>query len=155
MRMADVEKWVRGVLKFAKDAGLNLGARPELVPIGDIELTEGVDPEAVAGIKRRLEAGTDWPDDLPLVVVASNIGEGYLHEGYMMLDGHHRLAAAEEMGYSEIPALVVSMKAYHAIADEFDVPRVDYINFVLAAVDPLIAENVKKGVGGRPKRRVR
>lgn len=151
--MAGVEKWVRNVLAFAKDAGLNLNARREFVPIGDIELTEGVDPDAVAGIKRRLEAATDWPDDLPLVVLASNIGEGYFHEGYLMLDGHHRLVAAEETGYSEIPALVVSMKAYDEIAREFDVPRVDYINVILAAVDPLIAENVKKGVGGRPKRR--
>jgi hypothetical protein len=144
---------VKEVLKFAKDTGLDLGVTREDVPIGAIVVVEGVDPDAVRGIVGRLERSDGWPDDLPLVVLASNIGEGYLNEGYMMLDGHHRLAAAEEAGYVEIPALVVSMRAYDKIASEFDVPRVDYINFVLAASNPLIAENVKKGVGGRPKRR--
>jgi hypothetical protein len=148
--------WVGKVVLWARAQGLNLRAHRAIVPLAEIETVEEVDQDAVEALKRRIVKGRrGWPSDLPLVVVASNHGEGYYKEGYMLLDGHHRVAAVEQLGATMIPALVVSTRAYGEIADEFDVPRVDYINEVLAAVDPLIARNVKKGVGGTPKRRGR
>lgn len=148
-----MKKYVRDVLDFAQANGLNLSARLETLLVSEIETVESVDPDVVSKIAR-LFTSSVWPSRLPLIVVASNIGEGYAHDGYMLLDGHHRLAAAESAGAVEIPTLVVSLKAYDEIANEYDIPRVDYIQDVLAAVDPLISENLKKGVGGRPKRRL-
>lgn len=148
-----MKKYVRDVLDFAQANGLNLSAKLETLPVSVIETVESVDPDVVPKIER-LFTSSVWPSRLPLIVVASNIGEGYAHDGYMLLDGHHRLAAAENIGAVEIPVLVVSLKAYDEIAGEFDIPRVDYIQDVLAAVDPLIAENLKKGIGGKPKSRL-
>lgn len=154
MKVGMVAKWVQDVVLWAKGQGLDLRARRDLVPLAEIKTVEGVDQRAVEALKRRIVKGRrGWPSDLPLVVVASNILEGYAHEGYMLLDGHHRVAAVGQLGATMIPALVVSMRAYDEIAGKFDVPRVDYINEVLASVDSLIARNVKKGIGGMPKRR--
>lgn len=148
-----MKKYVRDILDFAKNEGLDLSSKLEIVPVNEIETVEGVDPDVVPQIARLFRSNI-WPAKLPMIVVASNIGEGYTYPGYMLLDGHHRLAAAESIGWVEIPSLVVSMKAYDEIAREFDVPRIDYIQDVLAAVDPLIAKNMKKGIGGSPKRRI-
>jgi hypothetical protein len=150
------KRLIRKILAFARRHGLDLSAKRESLYLSDIETTEGTDPDAVSQIVDRLERTPGvWPDDLPLIVVESNHGEGYVNEGYALLDGHHRLAASEAVGYDRIPVLAVSTMAWSEINSEFDVPRVDYIQYVLAAVDPLIAENVAKGVGGAPKRRTR
>lgn len=149
-----MERWVKDVLEYAQENGLDLKAKEEAVLLTDIEVTESVDAKAVEAIKRRFKK-SEWPNDLPLIVLASNIGEGYQSEKYVVLDGHHRLAAAEQLGAEVIPALVVSYSTYEAIATEFDVPRVDYIEKVLAAADDKIARNVRKGSGGSPKKRSR
>jgi hypothetical protein len=146
--------WIVEVLDYAREMSLDLTAHFEEVPLPRIDVLETVDPKAVESIARRLRKGK-WPEDLPYVVLASNRGEGYMKEGYIVLDGHHRLAAAESLKWRSIPALVVSYRVYDIVASRYGLPRVDYINEILANADPLVAKNAKKDAGGgRPKKRI-
>lgn len=132
---------VQDVVRFAAERGLDLFSRIETVPVARIETVDPLNFAKAERIRGAFASGR-WPGSLPLVVVASNVGEGYEREGYVLLDGHHRLAAAEMAGMREIPAVVLSYAAYQEVADEFDIPRLEYIS-ILSEVDPVVAGNLR------------
>lgn len=148
-----MKAWVREVIDYSRETGLDMSAKRQVVALAGMQPVEGVDAGIVEKIRRRIADSRFWPKDLPLVVLASSVGEGYEHEGYTILDGHHRVAAAEALGYRKIPAIVVSFRSWEEITARFDVPRIDYIQEVLAITSPVVAKNMAKGVGGKPKRR--
>lgn len=140
-----MKKWIREVLDFARDNQLDLSSKREDVPMGEIDTIERVDRSYVRKVRAAFEACNDWPKSMPLIVLCKSGSR------YMVLDGHHRLAAWEEVWEGTVPALVVSCSSYYEIQSEFDVPRVDYVNEILAAADDLVSRNVKKGKGGSVK----
>ncbi len=102
------KEWAASALE--KD-GFDLGARIERVAPDSISGWEMPDEYAVGEMAEEIEyhkrRGEEWPPDMPLIIVGDNNGSPRV-----MIDGHHRQAAAIQAGLEAIPVIVIDDGAF-------------------------------------------
>ena len=91
-----------------------------------------VEDEQVEEIAQSISLNRGWPEHLPLIVV------GNTGDGYEVVDGNHRRAAAIQAGLKTIKVLAVDMESVEVLNDVADL---NLIMEVFAANSDLMDQN--------------
>lgn len=138
-------------LAFARKHKLDLGADIEDVPPRAFQ-TYGVIPseDMIETIRKAREAALKWPADMPLPIVACAGPDTCI-----ILDGHHRIEAADRLDLPDIPAIVASFETWDAllpvIEQEDVIPYEDFIAILAEAGNKLVRKNLEVEAALREK----
>lgn len=95
----------------------------------------------ITRLRRAKDAGIQWPEDIPLVLVCEDRTTGRI----WLKDGHHRVAAASWIGLRSIPALAVDCRAIDLLmrSEMYGGAQMTIwgVQELLADLDPLMKEN--------------
>lgn len=140
---------LEAALDYARDHDLDLSAKVEFLNTHEIWKRDKVNLREAKKLEKPIRAalkqGLEWPVDMPLILVYELDPEEDDGDGYELLDGHHRLTAAERAGIRKIPALVVPRDTFVQLEGSEDGPALAILGFkrMMAQVDPLMRKNLE------------
>lgn len=141
---------IDNAIHWATQRQLNLSAQGATVTIKSIDTPWHSGQGVTSGFVELFKRNRPWPQGLPLIIVA--YGSEWANRDYAVVDGSHRLEAAERADYKLLPVIVVAGRTVDALVthlrpDDEDLDDgfpFDEILAIYAKTAPLVRQNLEQ-----------